>query len=324
MIYALSEDNQRICARLANKKGRYYCPVCGKCVSPKPMNDKVWQFYHNEPCTDTWKYDMSEWRYLYLMQYIKPACEVYINRNSETHRADVCIGDTVIMFFHTAAGLDDANGNVIERTDFFVNSGYRVLLVYDAREQFGKNILRAENGGQMYFWENAPELLSLIVQRNQSNIAVVLQLTDEQLIKVNRAKKNTDAANSHIFYTDSYYKPDILTSRGIKDVFLPPKERYTKFLEKNKPYTIKTFSANKGFPFDYYICPMQPTNGTSGSGKNWHNNNCENCRYNLIIEFRHSGYNVKKFYYCCFPRVVSRQQVNIHNVNEKRSENNAK
>ena len=104
-------------------KRKYFCPTCKNQVFVKaPKSDKVrTHFAHTKKCSDDWKYDMSEWHRNWQNCFPKECQEVVMSNGVETHRADVCINNTVIEFQHSKITAEE----VKKRNDFYTQAGYK-------------------------------------------------------------------------------------------------------------------------------------------------------------------------------------------------------
>ena len=114
-------------------KRKYFCPTCKNQVFVKaPKSDKVrTHFAHTKKCSDDWKYDMSEWHRNWQNCFPKECQEVVMSNGVETHRADVCINNTVIEFQHSSITAEE----VKKRNIFYLSLGFNVIWVFDAKNK---------------------------------------------------------------------------------------------------------------------------------------------------------------------------------------------
>ena len=304
MEYAVNDSGKRIHALDANKNDQYHCPICGKDVLPRQGELNRWHYAHSSACSDTWNYDMSEWHQNWQRRFPEECREVVVTYNGEQHRADILIENHVIEFQHSPITPNE----VMRRNNFYRNAGYQVIWVFDETTAFNMgNIVQNDRDDTRFDWKYANKSISCICPQEETDIAVVLQLTesaenesDEEawLVKVDWAIKETSNFVSYrVFFGNTDFSPDFFTTIGRQHIMLNRRGRFQAFLRENGPYSLKC-GRFKGNPRPWYICEQT---------KDWHNEACKYCRYNLITEERMSSNSTyrKPYFYCCFPRVVS-------------------
>ena len=127
-------------------KRKYFCPSCGAelKIDSKDSKYKRTHFKHKRGtlCNDDWNYDMSEWHRNWQNYFPKECQEVVMSNGVETHRADVCINNTVIEFQHSHITAEE----VEKRNIFYLNLGLNVVWVFDAKDKLidlDNNIINA-------------------------------------------------------------------------------------------------------------------------------------------------------------------------------------
>lgn len=303
MEFALTVDKQRIHAIDADRHCEYFCPICGGNVIPRQGEVNAWHFAHQSFCMDDWKYDMSEWHRTWQGRFPEDAREVVVEHRGEGHRADVLIGGYVIEFQHSPISADEFD----ERNRFYRSAGYKVIWVFDEIDTFANEYISdSPDDDNKFIWKWPNRVLSTVVPQYSTDIAIILQLTEEDdddscdwLIKIEWAIAGDDGfADYRRFYIDSGFTPDLFTMNGLRDILLNKRKRFDAFLRDHRPYEPKC-SRIKGFPRDWYICPKT---------RDWHNDLCKECRHNLICEYR-KGTDYRKgglFFYCCYPRALNK------------------
>ncbi|MBO5379612.1 MAG: hypothetical protein J6A90_04725 [Clostridia bacterium] len=132
MFIAIDKDNNRVEIENADKTKEYFCPVCGEKLSirAKESISVKTHFAHkrNSQCVDDWNHDMSEWHLNWQRRFPTECREVVIEHNGTKHRADVCIGKTIIEFQHSPLSSEEFG----KRNEFYTNCGYKVVWVFDA------------------------------------------------------------------------------------------------------------------------------------------------------------------------------------------------
>lgn len=152
MIVAIDKDFNRIHIEDAVVKQECYCPYCGERLSQKRYTDRRSHFAHypKSICKDTWagSYDMSDWHYDWQNSFPKDNQEVMLVLGDIKHRADVLIGRTVTEFQRS----NISSKSFSDRNNFYFNLGYKVIWVFDFREQFTSGRLRCEADRKTFHW----------------------------------------------------------------------------------------------------------------------------------------------------------------------------
>lgn len=135
MFIALDSNGERISIENAIKGNKYFCPICGEPLVIKATESLAVKthFAHKRGsvCYDDWSHDMSEWHLSWQRCFPEQYREVVIERDGVKHRADICIGNTVIEFQHS-----NITGEEIEkRNSFYISCGYNVVWVFDAADK---------------------------------------------------------------------------------------------------------------------------------------------------------------------------------------------
>lgn len=277
MEYALTADHHRVHALDAEKGQEYYCPVCGNQVIPRQGEVNSWHFAHVTSCVDDWKYDMSEWHRNWQNRFPESTREVVIEYKGESHRADILTGGYVIEFQHSPITSTEFE----RRNLFYTKAGYKVIWVFDETEAYANEyIIGSGDNCDKFVWKWPNRVLASVVPQRSTDIAVVLQLTEdhdddgcEWLVKVEWAIVDDDGyADYRRFFIDDGFAPDLFTEDGLQNILLSKRKRFDAFLRDNQPYAPKC-SRIKGNPRDWYICPKT---------HDWHNNQCRECQNNLI------------------------------------------
>lgn len=299
MEFALNADKARTHAMDADKTQQYFCPLCGGSVIPRQGEVNAWHFAHQTSCVDDWKYDMSEWHRGWQERFPADVREIVVEHKGERHRADILIGRYVVEFQHSPISA----GEFEHRNTFYTSAGYKVIWVFDETIAFGNEYISSSMDDENKFiWKWPNRVLASVVPQYSKNIAVVLQLTEEDeddnfdwLVKVEWAIANDDgSADYRRFFIDDDFAPDLFTESGLRDILLNKRQRFDAFLRDHRPFEQKC-NRVKGNPRDWYICPK--TN-------DWHDGRCRECQHNIINEFR-KGTDYRRgglFFYCSYPR----------------------
>lgn len=160
-----------------------------------------------------------------------------------------------------------------------------LIWVFDETEAFANEyICGSQNDENKFVWKWPNRVLSSVVPQYSQNVAIVLQLTEENdddsydwLVKIEWAIADGDGyADYRRFYIDDSFCPDLFSNTGLRDILLNKRKRFDAFLRDHSPYEPKC-SRVKGNPRDWYMCPIT---------HDWHNSHCKECQHNLINEYR--------------------------------------
>lgn len=135
MFIALDVNGNRISIENATKDSQYFCPICGEPLTIRATNSLAVKthFAHKRGtiCYDDWTHDMSEWHLSWQQRFPEQYREVVIEKNGIKHRADICIGNTVIEFQHSPITREE----IAKRNLFYISCGYQVVWVFDATDK---------------------------------------------------------------------------------------------------------------------------------------------------------------------------------------------
>ncbi len=141
MLIAHGSKNERVLAKDADKTQQYFCPICNKPVILKAASSKAVQphFAHKTKCIDGWSHDMSEWHLNWQNHFPKECQEIVMEKDGIKHRADVCVGNTVIEFQYSPLSSDE----FMERNIFYTSCGYCVVWVFYAEGKLKNDMLES-------------------------------------------------------------------------------------------------------------------------------------------------------------------------------------
>ena len=186
MIVAIDKDFNRIHIEDAVAKQECYCPYCGERLFQKKGEIRRHHFSHmpNAVCKDTWagSYGMSDWHYDWQNSFPKENQEVMLTFGDIKHRADVLIGRTVTEFQRSNMSAKAFS----DRNSFYFNLGYKVIWVFDFREQFTSGRLWCKADRKTFHWikpRNTFNLYEILT----GQVELFFQLQDEgenALVKV--------------------------------------------------------------------------------------------------------------------------------------------
>lgn len=186
MIVAIDKDFNRIHIEDAVVKQECYCPFCGERLSQKRYTDRRSHFAHypKSVCKDSWagSYDMSDWHYDWQNSFPKDNQEVMLALGDIKHRADVLIRRTVTEFQRS----NISSKAFSDRNNFYFNLGYKVIWVFDFREQFSSGRLRCETDRKTFHWTKPRNTFNLY-EILTGQVELFFQIADEgenALVKV--------------------------------------------------------------------------------------------------------------------------------------------
>lgn len=198
-------DNIMIDAIEANleygKDEDYVCPCCGSKMTLCIGNSKQPYFSHkkDEGCEESF-YDGErnhEW-HLYVQSLFPKECleqkitktykELYPDDpdfkddlETETHIADILIGDYVIEVQHSPMSIDEFNN----RTDFYTRAGYKLIWIFDWNNKDLEVLdIRDNQYGVSYKWRvrHAPKTFSEFVpQYNKDKVALFFSIDSPEI-----------------------------------------------------------------------------------------------------------------------------------------------
>lgn len=216
MIVAIDKDFNRIHIEDAVAKQECYCPYCGERLSQKRYTDRKSHFAHypKSVCKDSWasSYDMSDWHYDWQNSFPKPNQEVMLSLGEVKHRADVLIGRTITEFQRS-----DMSGKAFgDRNSFYFNLGYKVIWVFDFREQYASGRLSCDDNRKTFHWTKPRNTFNLY-EILTGQVELFFQLTEEEdgtLVKV----ANISPSGFEEFTVSGWYsKAQFLEYLGVHD-----------------------------------------------------------------------------------------------------------
>lgn len=294
MQFAIDPSKNRIHAKDAAKEVTYLCPICEKELSLKKGQVLAPHFAHypNKRCIDSWKYDESGWQQNHQRAFPPEVQEVMVKCEGEIHRADILIGNTVILFQH-----EPITANFFyTKTNFFQKADKTVFWVFDIEASYAAKELRQNPKNRDFlFWDNPLPCLKKFVPQKSERVSVFLSISDRKLLKVEWAAP--DASFTRIIH-DAGFAPDLSSEDGIQQAAMNKAQRFDNLREKNRPWQKKAASTQSAPEKQWHICNATGT---------WHLDKCKTCEHNLVNEFRSKSkyHNGGLFFYCCYPRVVN-------------------
>lgn len=240
MIIAIDKDFNRIHIQDAVVKREYYCPYCGERLFQKKGDIRRHHFSHmpKSVCKDSWAgtYDLSDWHYAWQNSFPKDNQEVLLALGEIKHRADVLIGRTVTEFQRS----DMSAKAFSDRNNFYFNLGYKVIWVFDFRDQYETGRLRCDVDRKTFHWtkpRNTFNLYEIIT----GQVELFFQLSDEKECKCLVKIANVSTSGFEEFTVAGWYsKTEFEEYLGVRDGVcaapdredLSENEEYQKFCEQ--------------------------------------------------------------------------------------------
>lgn len=146
MYIAFDKEQKRISINDAVQGDTFFCPICLERLFVKAGTERARHFSHYPKCecNDGWngQYDMSEWHYEWQNIFPADNQEVVVQWDDIRHRADVLVDRTVAEFQHSPLSAGKFN----DRNVFYHNNiGYKVVWLYDMREDYESGQLKEKN-----------------------------------------------------------------------------------------------------------------------------------------------------------------------------------
>lgn len=152
MIFAIDKDGKRVHIDRTHVNYDYFCPECGEKLVLRKGDIRIHHFAHfpSTECTDSWHYDMSEWHQEWQARFPEECQEVVMTKDGQKHRADVCVGKTVIEFQHSPLSAEEFD----DRNNFYTSLGYKVVWVFDLQDEYdNEKIIENDNKADVYRWK---------------------------------------------------------------------------------------------------------------------------------------------------------------------------
>ena len=281
MFVAVDKNNKKVFIDDAVKGESYFCQSCHKELVVKKGEIKAHHFAHpcNSNCNDRWNYDMSEWHKWWQSLFPIENQEVVMEADGEKHRADVFVNNTVVEFQHSPLSCTEFD----ERNKFYTNLGYRVVWVFDVRDEFkDERIFEIPNKNNIYGWDHPFHTLENFVPEKDGQVVVYFHITDDEIFDDNNQKH------------PCLKKIQWISPNGLKRFRVDSKEYYEFDVpEFNK--TIKTpvsshiyndmignhKKSNYGHGYMFFGCPISKSGYavTDFDYKGNQHGNCLECKY---------------------------------------------
>ncbi len=179
LTFALDPYDRRVHVDDTVSNMDYFCPVCGTPLIPRRGNVRRHHFAHKGErlCTDTWSrdYDESDWHLAWQERFPKNNREVTLELGDVRHRADILTGRTVIEFQKSALGPEQFN----DRNTFYQDLGYKVVWLYDLREQFRDDLISQVGDMRPSFTWKDPRKPFRAYDLKRGNVDLFFQLRDK-------------------------------------------------------------------------------------------------------------------------------------------------
>ena len=233
MVVALDVNKNRVHIDNTIARESYFCPCCGGELIRKMGEERQHHFAHrqNTECSDSWagSYDMSEWHQQWQSCY--PVCnqEIQLNLGKVRHRADVLTGKTIVEFQHSHITMT----NFSNRNYFYTSLGYKVVWLFDLREEYSSGKLKRADGSSAGFVWSRPlsALKNFDLRTGQADIFFQLSDDDDSIIRV----ANESPSFEHFTAAKWYSKEQFLIYTGCEPPCLQSIETdrdYISFCEK--------------------------------------------------------------------------------------------
>ncbi|MBR3245049.1 MAG: hypothetical protein IKF90_20550 [Parasporobacterium sp.] len=248
MQFAVDSNNCRVHIDEASLYQEFYCPFCGNPMIQRRGQINIPHFAHAKGylCSDTWHYEeMTEWHMKWQNQYPKDCQEVVMEYEGVKHRADVCIGNSVIEFQHSPISPDDFQA----RNEFYTAAGFSVLWVFDVREAYQHNLTSNGEDASHYNWKYAPKTLKDFDL--YGDVQIYFHLQDKGFGQVIRliSCRSGDLSSFQTHFKTIYYETQFveLSINGLKK-----ENDISSRLIQNEFYSVRRSNGEK----EYYGCPI--------------------------------------------------------------------
>lgn len=234
MYIALNKEQKRISIRQAVQGEVFFCPVCLGKMFMKTGTEKASHFAHypQNNCNDSWngQYDMSDWHYEWQNMFPPENQEVVVQWNDIRHRADVLIERTVIEFQHSPL----SSGKFNDRNVFYSNIGYKVVWLYDMRDEYATDQISEVTPNQFLWSKPIPTFRKYTVKSGKIDLFFQIADKDKCIIQIKEFTENGFQLKA------KFTKDEFLAYVGMQDgacllplhIDIQVNEDYKQFAEK--------------------------------------------------------------------------------------------
>lgn len=236
MFVAKDSKENRIDISEAEKGKNYYCRICNQLLVIHRGQFRTEHFAHYNPrgkgsytpCSDKWKYDMSDWHYEWQSIFSKEYREVIVEADSKKHIADVLINGIVVEFQHSRSILPSEFN---ERNTFYTQAGYRVIWVFDLAEEFASDDISNIDKVNQYAWSSPWTVFRKLNISNLKNTTIYFQFSnltnptdDYPLEMVTHAYSNFKTFYTNIHHALSIHQFVDMVKSGDERLFYKPQK----------------------------------------------------------------------------------------------------
>lgn len=272
MFVAIDRNENEITIDEAASRGDYFCKTCFKPVIVKKGQIMVHHFAHARSfkCTDDWNnsgnegacYDVSKWHHEWQLLYPKDNTEIILSSGDIKHRADVLIDNTVIEFQHS----NISSKHFQERTNFYINLGYKVIWLFDFTDEFENNSI-TKLLDTLFAWSR-PKTTFRDVTCTRENVDIFFQIGNDKIIRVvNVTQNGFELFNG----SNTFNKLEFLEYTGLTNgVCLPPNTKDAEVQNVKFNEFLKKYSTNLDKPQQRAVQTVNGANlilAVPGSGK---------------------------------------------------------
>ena len=250
MVVALDVNKTRIHIDNSAARESYFCPCCGGELIRKMGEERQHHYAHkpNTECKDSWagSYDMSEWHTDWQSRY--PVCnqEIQLNLGEVRHRADVLVGKTVVEFQHSHITMT----NFSNRNYFYNSLGYKVVWVFDLREEYSSGKLKPADGSDTEFVWARPlsALKNYDLRTGQVDIFFQLSEGEQALIKVSKYSHSFEHFSAVRWFSKEQFlaytghEPPCLQSIETDKEYISFCEKYNIHLDPEQERAVETIN----------------------------------------------------------------------------------
>lgn len=216
MYIALDKEQKRISIRQAVQGDVFFCPVCLGKMFMKTGTEKASHFAHysKSNCKDSWngQYDMSDWHYYWQNMFPSENQEVVVQWNDIRHRADILTERTVIEFQHSPL----TSGKFNDRNVFYGNIGYKVVWLYDMRDEYATCNMSEVTLNQFLWSKPFPTFLKYTVRDGETDLFFQISDKDKCIIQIKEFTENGFQIK------EKFTKDEFLAYVGMQDGVCPP------------------------------------------------------------------------------------------------------
>ena len=322
-LYDSYKDGATIKRDIETHARNFFCPNCGKPVTlrrrtsnAKEGGGYLYHFAHLEKsnCGDSWEQETSNWYREISRNFSGESVEKWVvNSKGEKHKADIIVGNIVIMF-----KMKDISAEALkDRIDFYTELGYDLAIIVGETGSWTRNYFVPVKSYQEYYgdmmldWKKpkkmlmaCPRIANTCSWVNGQRVSICISYVKEGQIYINKVMWVKGSENDDGILDWSKLRINSTCTFTIKDVvedpnllFMSPKEYIEDYVKKTGIPCKERFKwvERKGAAISDYKCPK--------TGYSLKIEDCEKCSSCVASDMFHDDNSkVANRVFCSYPQ----------------------